>query len=49
MHVAQDFEEQPGQAEKTYSVILRTTLDKQAETFTNARENLKQAMLIENE
>ena len=49
VHVMQEFEEQPGQAEKKYSVILRTTLDKQAEAFTNARENLKQAMLIENE
>ena len=35
--------------ERSFSVIVRTTFDSQKEAFNSSRENLRQAIVLENE
>ena len=50
IHVMRETDEVPGEkVERNFSVIVRTTFDAHKEVFNPSRENLKQAILLENE
>ena len=45
-----DTDEVPGEkVERNFSVVVKTTFDAHKEAFNPSRENLKQAILLENE